>query len=180
MPLFVFFIIFIYPFVIHMQYQKEEEHPNLSSHSLVKKNPYALYYDSRKTWNLFHKEELLLGKCKEVWKYLGFQTDARSWVITRDTDRHIGTERVIVGDPRGGLWRKCYESMVWLFGMTHCYESLLWVNGMSHWYDSMVMTLIMTHFWFLLYSCLAHILYRVLSIKDALSSLSLSLSFFSL
>ena len=50
---------------------------------------------------------------------------------------------------------------------------------MSHWYDSMVMTLIMTHFWFLLYPCLAHILYRVLSVKDALFSLSLSLSFFS-
>ena len=51
---------------------------------------------------------------------------------------------------------------------------------MSHWYDSMVMTLIMTHFWSLLFSSLAHNMYRVLSIKDALFSLSLSLSFFSL
>ena len=78
MPLFVFLYHLIYPFVIHMQFQKEEEYPNLSSHSLVKKTPYALYYHSSWRETYFIVEELLLGKCKEVWKFLGPPADGGS------------------------------------------------------------------------------------------------------
>ena len=64
--------------------------------------------------------------------------------------------------------------------MTLRYDSMVRVKGMSQWYDSMVMTLVMTYFGSLLFFCIADILYRVLSIKDALFRRSLSLSFFSL
>ena len=48
-----------------MQYQKEEEYPKLSSHSLVKKTPYALYYHSSRRETYFIGRNLCWGSVRK-------------------------------------------------------------------------------------------------------------------
>ena len=137
MPLFVFLYHFIHPFVIHMPHQKDEEQPKLSSHSLVKNTPYALYYHSSRRETYFILRNFCWGSIRKC-------GNTEDLTRTGHQEISLGTLIAILGQNEGllvihvadfgqSVMSQWYDSTVWSSTMSQCYESMVWVIGMTQW-----------------------------------------------